>query len=434
MKEVLMNIVTNLIDVSLVFFFLYTVFKPKTSKIKLTLGILVLVTINTFNNTYFGLAIMWVFFIIITLTAIMFSVVSKVKIIYSMLISLTATALMFLIELITLIIMLIALPITSDDILAVSIYKIIGIIISKTIYFLIVYYIIDRINIKGFLDRKKAYPLTAIFFFNLIIIYMTFILYFNLEIRSFIDYLSIISMGVGAIVFSWLVFMLMKKLMEQSEQELLWRVREKEYQNQRIYFENLHQVLTTMKAQRHDFNNHLTTIYGMIQLDKIQETKRFILSLGEKINNLNDLVDVKHPVIHAIVNIKKQKALGMDIPIELDLQMDDDLPYDYIDLSIVLGNLLDNAIEANKAIDLPSRSITARLVQRDGFLNVNIQNNKVTTTQYKESNGKGKTTKGDTENHGFGLYNVKQVVAKYKGLININDMGKSFEVDIKLPL
>lgn len=429
-----MNFLTNLIDVSLVFYFLLTVFKPKVKRSNLILGILILVLINTFNNTYFGLAIMWVFFIIITLTAILFSFISKVEIINSLLISFVATALMFIIEMVTLIIMVFSLSISSNDILEVSIYKLVGILITKVLYFLVIRYIISRINIKGFLNGRSMYPLTVILFFNLIIIYMTFILFFNLQIDSIFDYISIIGMAVGAIVFSWLVFMLMKRLMEQSQQELLWRVREKEYQNQRAYFENLQQVLTTMKAQRHDFNNHLTTIYGMIQLDKIQEAKKFILSLGEKNSTIDSLMDVKHPVIHAIVSIKKERAREINIPIELDVSLDDDLPYDYIDLSIILGNLLDNAIEANKKIGINLRSIKASLVQEEGFLSVCIQNSKPDTETYQESEGKSKTSKGDWENHGFGLYNVKQVVAKYKGLIDIKDLGKIFEVHIKLPL
>ena len=99
-------------------------------------------------------------------------------------------------------------------------------------------------------------------------------------------------------------------------------------------------------------------------------------------------------------------------------------------MCIVLGNLLDNAIEATAPLPLPQR-------QMQGFMRTP---NKTCLLQVKNPyEGKRKkvegyylTTKPDKELHGLGLDSVDRIVKKYNGSIKINDNGREFIVDVTI--
>lgn len=430
--DIFMNFFTNLIDLSLLYMFLKYFIREKTQIAKSLAIIGILVIFNTFINAFFGLGNLWGFLIMFAIIGLLYNFVFNNKLIFIYLYLLVALIFMFIIELIVINLILFIFKLSPEEIYQINTYRIVAIIFAKVSYLFFILLIVRNFNAIKYFNDKLSVPLTVILLFNVIIIYMSFILYRYIKTTTASDYFSIFAMALGAVLFTWFVFMIMRKIMIQSQKELIWKMREKEYQNQRMYFINLQEILTTLKAQRHDFNNHMSTVYGMIQLNKNDDAKKYILRLVDSVTELNDILQANHPVISSLINIKYQLAKKNKINMKLNLSMPEDLNLDYIDLSIVIGNLLDNAIEACRNMETGEKTIEVEIMQNNEYIIFNIINSKNSDLYRKEDSARY-TTKADQENHGFGLSNVKQVVNKYKGMMNIEDLKDKFKVNIALP-
>ncbi|UZT06167.1 GHKL domain-containing protein [Clostridium sp. LQ25] len=96
------------------------------------------------------------------------------------------------------------------------------------------------------------------------------------------------------------------------------------------------------------------------------------------------------------------------------------------DLGTILGNLLDNAIEACYFVEDGERKIDLNIYNRNNSIIISIINTK------KHEESLEKTWKSDKLNHGIGLKSVKKLVDKYNGAMNDEDKGEIYEVNIIL--
>lgn len=103
-----------------------------------------------------------------------------------------------------------------------------------------------------------------------------------------------------------------------------------------------------------------------------------------------------------------------------------------VNICIIVGNCLDNAIEALKELNENySKRIHIDIIYRKGALMIKIKNPFVGERK-KDLKGNYISTKVDNENHGIGLYSVKKVIEKYNGLITFQEVDSEFEVQIFL--
>ena len=115
---------------------------------------------------------------------------------------------------------------------------------------------------------------------------------------------------------------------------------------------------------------------------------------------------------------------------ELELKIPDVLPYKSSDLCIVLGNLLDNAMEATEKLENEKDIFVSLLYQKEKLL-IKIRN-PYTGDLKKDRAGNYISEKKDRENHGIGLKSVRKVVEKYEGVMEIHTEDQIFEVTIIL--
>jgi sensor histidine kinase YesM len=115
--------------------------------------------------------------------------------------------------------------------------------------------------------------------------------------------------------------------------------------------------------------------------------------------------------------------------IEFDYQITANLSvFSEIDLSVLIGNLLDNAIDAAKECKSPCVKI--RIWENKAYLAILVSNSVISSVL--ESNPDLLTMKSDKDNHGFGLKTVKDVVEKYDGIFDAFEENHMFSVDVRL--
>lgn len=203
-------------------------------------------------------------------------------------------------------------------------------------------------------------------------------------------------------------------------------IKEAEYDVQGQYIKSMHDFVQQLRGQRHDFNHHIGCIYGLMDTEKYQEAQKYIEQLLINTEELNALVNTNNPYVTAILNHKLSLVREMGINLEVDVDIPLKLQIKPVYLSILLGNAIDNAIEACEKVD-GYRFISIHIYEKLSYLIINIKNSKA------ESHSKlVRTTKGDKENHGFGLKNIDHVVKKYHGKMEIFEVNEEFTLSIFL--
>lgn len=226
-----------------------------------------------------------------------------------------------------------------------------------------------------------------------------------------------------------MVFYLYDKLAENYSNKLeLARVeREKE-----IYY---NQCAAVMKSQemlrqfRHDINNQLEMIGVLANNGNTAEIKEQIRDLIAESGTFD--VITENITADGILNYKLNKLRELNVEIKTDLEIPRQKFMNTRDLTVILGNLLDNVTDALTTLENDRYCFVGMKYDR-GCLMIHIKNTFKNSVTYK--NGRIISGKPDIEQHGIGLRSVSNVVDKYNGYLDISHKDRFFCVKIILIL
>lgn len=183
---------------------------------------------------------------------------------------------------------------------------------------------------------------------------------------------------------------------------------------------------------RHDLNGYLIDIKTTIQSGKFEEAEQKIDTMLEQ-NQVykNEVSHSGNLVIDSLINYKYSLAKKEKIDMKCHAFAPEQLSFDGADLCIILGNLIDNAMEAVSRLSEEQRHIEVSVSQMKGVLSISVQNPYEGKLR-KNANGQILTNKNDSVNHGIGLLSVQRSVEKYDGELLIDDKNGLFKVSILL--
>ena len=193
-------------------------------------------------------------------------------------------------------------------------------------------------------------------------------------------------------------------------------------------FEIINQSQQNIRSLKHDMHNHLLNISSYLQDGKYEDAQKYIVQMESTLKAPKEYIRTGNLVIDGIMNYKLErvKALGCVPAIEIDVPEGRFIP-DY-DMTVILGNLLDNAVEALEKDERKLLSISIRYVK--GVLYISMRNSYHGMIR---SNGTKLTSvKKDEANHGIGLYNVENIVKKYNGDMEIDYSDGMYRIDLIL--
>lgn len=200
----------------------------------------------------------------------------------------------------------------------------------------------------------------------------------------------------------------------------------KSYENQ---LEVMKQSEYQVHALRHDMKHHLQGIYVMTQKEENQDVLRYLEQMQNSLVNPGEYVSTGNQKMDAILNYILAKAEQLNINVEQKVRVSKKIALEAYDLNTILGNLLENAIEAaNESLE---RYLCLHIVESKGVLMILIKNSysgKVITSGTRVI-----STKSGAK-HGYGLVNVKNIVEKHQGIMNVSYDDKEFQVEITLYL
>ncbi len=197
------------------------------------------------------------------------------------------------------------------------------------------------------------------------------------------------------------------------------------YQNQ---LEVIMESQNRVRALRHDMKNHILALQVLVQRKETEETNKYLDSMKKFMTNPEEYVKTGNDTVDSLLNYKIQKAKGVLNVVETKISIPEQLRLRSFDLNVLLGNLLDNAIDASMQTEDKKLKITIKLDK--GILFLNICN-----SCQRIADGRSdflETTKEDKVNHGIGLKNVRRIVEKYHGDIAFFYENDSMETDVMM--
>ncbi len=212
--------------------------------------------------------------------------------------------------------------------------------------------------------------------------------------------------------------------LSERMQNLLILEQNKYYDKQ---LETMKSSLQTTSEIRHDLKNHMFSIRSLIEKGDTKESLNYISEIMEDIGGSKNVSTTGNNVIDSIINFKILEAAQNGIRTDLDLKIPANLDIPSFDITIILGNLLDNAIKAASKVK-KNRYIILNMKYDKGRLMIRAENPYM--GEINEENGKLLTTENDKENHGIGLQNVKKVLQKYDGIMSIDYRENIFSVSL----
>ena len=183
---------------------------------------------------------------------------------------------------------------------------------------------------------------------------------------------------------------------------------------------------------QHDFKNHCQTVAYYLDCKQPDKASEYVLGLYNMVVPRNQYINSTNIAVDSSINFYLSKAAKLNTKLSLSIAVPPDIFVSDLDISITLGNLLSNAIEAlEKLQDDAERKLSVSILYKMSTLYLEIKNT-FSGSLKKIDKVTFKSTKKDSRNHGYGLSNVNEVVEKYDGISSFTTEGNWFIVNITL--
>ena len=309
--------------------------------------------------------------------------------------------------------------------------RVLGSFLSECITLILVVILKKFFNNKMIKDLPLGYSalLMMISIGSMFVIYNFFMLSSDSQNKSHVELSVIVVIIMLAINFT--IYNLYVKLAEELEIRKYNTVYAQQLELYKKYIQEKEELLLDIRKSRHDIKQHYIALSKMLEKQKYQKCVEYLKGLLDSNIFFEDgIAKTDNIVVDALINSKYAlaKRKGIDFITELNIPMQ--LPFESADLSIVLGNILDNALEANSS----GGKIFLGMKYEKSILFVFLRNTYNRPIK-RDKDGEIVTNKSDASNHGIGLKSVKNITEKYHGASIIEIGEKEFVMKISmLPL
>lgn len=218
------------------------------------------------------------------------------------------------------------------------------------------------------------------------------------------------------------ILLLMQRNIYKESQQLT----EKYLEEQKNHYEYLEKRETETKKFRHDLRSHMEMLSVLAKERRYDEFDKYVEEINLNIDRFGNNVTVQNGIVDAIINKYYSEAVANEVNMEVKGRFPSDCKIDAYHLCTIFSNILSNALEAT--VEAGKKWISVECRYTDDNILVVVKN----TFDNKDTarNGKARTHKKDTNNHGFGLENVKDSIRKYNGLYVIDTNEDIYTITI----
>lgn len=280
------------------------------------------------------------------------------------------------------------------------------------------------------LDKSAVYIVSIILFQAIVLI----VLFQSLFISTAIEYMANSVLTIVPYMSYIVITLTIITVVTVSKMSQLAR-KKHELEIQEIENRHVLELNQTLRGQRHDFNNHLQVISMLAKDNRLEAVVGYLGDLTDEAVGMNSILGIRSPVVGALISAKISRAERLGIELTYDVQGDiEGGMVKPLHLSRILGNLLDNAIEAvEEGKALPKR-VDLRMYCDDAKIYISVKNpGQIGHRVMDRLFAPGVSTKKGN-NRGMGLNIVKSIVDMYNGRIEVSsDAKKGVRMLVELP-
>lgn len=262
---------------------------------------------------------------------------------------------------------------------------------------------------------KNPYKKYIYILLCLIIVILCALALYSISLSSGIDKLQeviLITFMINIMIIV-LIMTIHEKIVEFLQQSSLEQLKLQQYELNQNFYDELSEKSRQLCSLHHDFKNHIGVIQGNLKHNKYNEAMTYLDSIVDYANSACEVIITNNHTVSSIIMAKKSECERKEIRLKTEILFEKIYKITDMDLTIILGNILDNAIYAASK-DLPeNREINLTIKQIDSFLSVLCINNFI--EKPIEKYGELKSIKRNATSHGIGLKNVFEICKKYNG-------------------
>lgn len=232
----------------------------------------------------------------------------------------------------------------------------------------------------------------------------------------------ILTSAIGLLYLNIVIILYAERAKSASDQQLQMELAEHHYAMQEQYYAQLRSEQEETRAMFHDINKYMQAMRTLAAEANIVEASQMLDETQKIFDSLRTVVDVGNSVVSVILNEYKANTDESDIRFDFDVSVPHNLGITAVDLYVILGNTLDNAIEACCSLPEEQRYINLQLRTYHSILFYQIEN------PYSVEHPQ----KFKRKNHGYGLQNVRRCVEKHHGHMSISQEDGKFVLSLRL--
>ena len=320
-----------------------------------------------------------------------------------------------------------ALPIFSDHLSEFGrMEEIVSTLLIWSIGILSAFISCSKLQECHFLSFKESLWTQIFLWFTFFAEYLIYLELTEVQIVGFI------SVGIFILLFldvQLYFFSFMQSMKERNKKMEQMHIRQ-HYAIQLQHYEEIDSLYRKLREARHEVNNKLLYVEEMLDSGRYEELGRFFKRSKEKLSPVLDMPDYGNKLINAIFWSKKEKAEEKGIEMDIKAYVPEDIPIEGHHLCSLLGNLIDNALEGSIGVESPKVSI---IIQKKGsYLFCSVAN--TVERDILKENPSLKTTKSDSQEHGYGVLMIRRIAENYQGMVDFKVEKGEFIASVMLLL
>ena len=203
-----------------------------------------------------------------------------------------------------------------------------------------------------------------------------------------------------------------------------------EYQTEQSekHLKEVRSIHKEMRGYKHDFHHHLQALKGQLEAGEVDRALAYIEQLDNQLMNVDTLLKTGNVSLDAILSAKIAQAKAENIAVTVKANVPDVLTISDLELSIIIGNLLDNAIEACRTVT-GERFIRIYISMKGTMLYFSMLN---AAGAKKKKTGSLFATHKDGV-HGFGLRRAEAILEEHGGWVKYNSEDGAFTSEFLVP-
>ena len=197
------------------------------------------------------------------------------------------------------------------------------------------------------------------------------------------------------------------------------------------HYAEVESMYRKMRGWRHDYHNHIQALKAHMELGQYEEADKYLDMLESDLTTVDTVIKTGNVMADAILNSKLTLMKERKIPVDVTAVLPGELPVSGVDLSVLIGNLLDNAMEAQEKLPEGERfvRIYADVIKKQLYIAVtNAMSGRAVKTGNIVLSTKGK------DGHGFGILRIDSIAARYHGFVNRQSEEGVFATEVMIPL